>query len=448
MRQFPSDGRWWLVFGLTLLSAGSCNRAPAIVVDDGPPDGSATVDSGRPCVNLECRIPRCPAGQTTTLSGEVRTPNRGLPLPGVVVYVPNAPLLPLTVGASCNRCDSQPSGQPLVSELSAIDGTFRLKGVPAGDNIPLVIQAGKWRRQVTLPYVEPCVDNPLDTDTTRLPRMQSEGDLPKIAVTTGGADALECLLRKIGVDAGEFTPEAGSGRVNLYSGFGGTTAYRPADNGGAVLTPAPTLWSSLDNLKRYDVLLMSCEGSESQTNKSPEARAALRDYLGLGGRVFASHWHNYWLEFGAAPLPSLATFNHRPDLPNPVGATIDTSTERGASLADWLLLTGGSSERGHLQLVNGKNTVESINRKLAQGWIYVPGQTTVQVLSFNAPVGVPAADQCGRMVLTDLHMTSEFAVGSAPPFPSGCVSTDFSPQEKALVFMLFDLTGCLVPIIG
>jgi hypothetical protein len=320
--------------------------------------------------------------------------------------------------------------------------------VPAGDNIPLVIQAGKWRRQVTLGHVEPCVDNPLDVEQTRLPRLQAEGHLPKIAVTTGGADALECLLRKIGVDTSEFTPEAQGGRVNLYAGYAGTAAYHPSYNGGATLTPAPTLWDRLESLKGYDVLLLSCEGLETQTNKSPQARAAMRDYLGLGGRVFASHWHNYWVENGPDPLPSLATFDHQADLPTPIGATVDTSSARGAALADWLVAVGGSTDRGRLQLVNAKNTVQSVNSKLAQGWIYVPGQTSVQYLSFNAPVGVPGDQQCGRMVLTDIHMTPEYSAGTAPLFPSACKSTTFTPQEKVLVYMLFDLTGCLVPIIG
>ena len=40
------------------------------------------------------------------------------------------------------------------------------------------------------------------------------------------------------------------------------------------------------------------------------------------GRVFASHWHNYWFERGPAPWPAIANFDHQEDLPIPFTATM------------------------------------------------------------------------------------------------------------------------------
>ncbi len=83
------------------------------------------------------------------------------------------------------------------------------------ENIPLVIQIGKWRREIVVPSVNPCVDNALEDGTVRLPRDSSEGNLPKIAVVRGASDALECLFRKIGIPDSEFTTDAGDGRIHL-----------------------------------------------------------------------------------------------------------------------------------------------------------------------------------------------------------------------------------------
>ena len=101
-----------------------------------------------------------------------------------------------------------------------------------------------------LASVTACVDNPItDANLTRLPRTKAEGHIPKMALTTGGSDALECLLRKIGIADAEFTTDTGAGRVHLYIGGRpdaasslGTDRFATTLNGGAVFPNATTLW--------------------------------------------------------------------------------------------------------------------------------------------------------------------------------------------------------------
>lgn len=85
----------------------------------------------------------------------------------------------------------------MVSALTDARGEFVLDDVPVGKAIPIVIEIGRWRR-IAAVDVEPCVETRAADDAVRLPRRAAEGDLPRIAVTSGASDALECLLRSIG----------------------------------------------------------------------------------------------------------------------------------------------------------------------------------------------------------------------------------------------------------
>ena len=180
------------------------------------------------------------------------------------------------------------------------------------------MQVGKWRRQVTIPTVTSCVDNPItDVNLTRLPRTQSEGHMPKIAVTTGGSDAIECFLREIGIADSEFTTDAGTGRVNLYVGGDGPgngqgTATFGAALGGATFPDAQTLWSNTNKLLGYDILMHSCEGGQYPDAKKPYI-ANIKKYADSGGRLFNSHLHFYWLRNGPTPWPTTAGLSRRPE---------------------------------------------------------------------------------------------------------------------------------------
>jgi len=403
-----------------------------------------SVGSGASCTGLACQQVTCDGDAKTTVTGVVYAPEGKTPLYNVVVYVPNAPLDPIMDGASCDKCGATLSGKPLVTALTDTKGQFVLENVPVGKDIPLVIQVGKWRRQVTLPAVTACQDNPLsDPQITRLPRNKAEGDLPKIALTTGGADPLECLLRKIGLDDQEFSTAGGAGKVHLFHGYGGSNKSIAEINGGATFAEATELWNKKETLMAYDIVLLACEGGQNPDEKPPEALQAMFDYTASGGRVFASHWNNYFLEEGPSPFPESATFNHQADLPNPITALVDMSFPKGLALSEWLVNVNASQKQGEISIKEAQHTVDAANPAISQQWIFQPDFNSVQYFTFNTPIGLPAEEQCGRLVFSDIHVSSGDQVGA--DFPEGCKTADLSPQEKALLFMLFDLSSCIQP---
>jgi hypothetical protein len=387
----------------------------------------------------------CPGGGTTSVSGTVYIPSGQLPVYNATVYVPDANLRPLTPGANCN-CEI--SGEPIATALTDASGRFVIENVPVGSNIPLVIQVGDWRREFDVGTVTACTDNPVADQTLRLPARQSEGDIPKIAVATGRMDALECLVRKLGIDESEFTGEGGGGRVTLYAGQGGAQRYARGESFPLV----QTLWNDEESLSRYDVVLMSCDGRrDNMANKTEQSLAAMFEYLNAGGRAFGSHFHSVWFGLGPEPFPALAQFESQADLGD-VEARVVTTFPKGEALNQWLFNVGASGEDGEVPIQGAQHNIVAENPEYAQRWIETSEPaSSVQYISANTPLGVSDDQQCGRLVLSDIHV-SEGSVGedisdpdSSYDFPRGCVTTDFTPQEAILTFMLFDISGCVVP---
>lgn len=418
--------------------------------DDGGGNGDG--DGGPPppidaCANLGCMQVTCSGGGTTSISGVVYAPNGTLPLYNATVYVPNGPVAPFTAGAQCDRCGSTLSGDPLVQTVTDTMGRFTLENMPVGRDIPVVIQIGKWRKQIVIPQIEMCVDTPLATTVTSLPKNQSEGDIPQMALTTGGADSLECLLRKIGLDDSEFTESTGRGRVHLYAGTGGTPRFRPGLNGGAAFADATTLWDTVDHLRPYDVVFLSCEGGQNPGTKPATAVQAMYDYASLGGRVFMSHWHNYWIEAGPGLVPQTGTFNHQADI-GTATADINTTFTRGADLAQWLVNVQASTTLGRIDLVDAQHTLDAVDPLLTERWISIPAQSSVQYYQFTTPLESAADERCGKEVFSDIHVSTGDDSSTSTQFPEGCTTVGLTPQEKVLAFMIFDIASCVGPPIG
>jgi hypothetical protein len=395
----------------------------------------------------------CAGGGKTTITGTVYDPAGRNPLYGVAVYVPYRPPSAIAVGASCAPCGDLYTGGVVASALTDAAGHFTIPNAPDGTNVPLVIQIGKWRMQTVLSTVASCQDNPQPDGSLRLPRNHVEGDIPNLAVSTGGADSLECLLRRIGLDPGEYQGGAGgTGRVHIFQGAGG---------GSSTQTPAspasPTaLWDSVADLSAYDVVLLSCEGDETQAPNPP----ALRAYANLGGRVFASHFHYAWFTVAGSPFTgdNLATWTTGAnEMPDPTNGIIQTTLPSGApfpkgqAMKDWLGNVGALSAAGELPIVAARHNADVSAANLpSTPWIVADPSATppnaTQYFSWDTPVGVPPEDRCGRIVYSDLHVGAASGDTIGGVCPASCAGGPLSPQEKALEFMLFDLTSCLTPV--
>jgi hypothetical protein len=410
-------------------------------------DGGFTGGSGLPnlsleagsqlstkCVNLQCNRVVCEKGHSTTLSGTVFDPGSQVPLYNAIVYVPNAPLVPFSDGVTCDRCGAMTSGEPIAIGLSDAHGHFQLDDVPPGDAIPLVVQIGRWRRAVTVDHVAACVDNPVPLESTHLPRNHHEGDIPRYAVVTGGFDPLECLMRKIGIDDEEFTGADGTGRVHLYEGYGG----------GGVPSSQPSV-NLYPQLSRYDAVLLACEGEPYPDNKPYPAANELLDYLNQGGRIYASHYQYYWFApapggEGIPPLPSVAVWDTEAAMQPSVNANINTTFPKGRAYYDWLENAGAIASAGLLPIEQVRHDIDYAVPNISTAWVRVD-IPSVEMLTFNTPVGAAPSAQCGRVVFSDMHVASNDDTGM--PFPTGCVTTGLSSQEKALEFMIFDLSSCI-----
>jgi hypothetical protein len=335
------------------------------------------------------------------------------------------------------------------------------------------VQIGKWRKEITIPSITECMVNQAGSVT--LPKNLSDGayaSLPSIAVSTGSADTLECLLTRVGVDEAMFTgtPGATAG-VHVYQGGGG-------QGGNSTVNPSspssPTsLWDSQQDLMAYDILMFSCEGAPTY-GVSATTASYMAPYISAGGRVFAEHYgYAFFTDYSSSPGTPYSEYGDVADWNN-VGASVmdEYSSDvlgvvqttlpngqpfpEGAALGTWL---GNVNALifGDLDIPVGRYNAIIDSTSIGTPWVQTASGTSpmsTQYLSWDMPFNPPVSDAgvpeyCGRVVYSDLHVSGaqpfDYAISDIVPL--GCASTNtLSADEDAIEFILFDLSSCVTPI--
>ena len=433
----------------------------------GPPP---TCSSG---TGWSCSVDKsCATSSPTTLKGKVFDPAGKNPLYNALVFIPNvvANLPAITPGTkSCNTCDASVGDYVAITQTN-YQGEFTLTNVPTGTDVPITVQMGKWRRTVSVKTTS-CATTTVSDGTVRLPGNKSEGDMPQMALLTGGCDDMACFLTGIGISPSEFTAPMAGGRVDVYQGLtlAGTGAATLSNGtAGDCTTSACPLWQSKSSFEPYDIALFSCECNEHAATKPASALTALTDWLDEGGKVFASHYQYYWFQSNPdANVAAVATWNVGSTVANPLPATFDinnaTSFPKGVVFGEWLgnltpsaLASTGTPDT--ISLDDVANSVTAINAQTAENWIYAPagdGATgDVKYMSFDTPIGgaAPAGDAsaesttknyCGKAVFTDLH-TGGSLLAQYNSIPADCpTNATLSAQQAAVEFLFFDLSACV-----
>jgi hypothetical protein len=446
--------------------------------------------SGKPGVcgcTGECSfLPTCTAPATTTLSGFVYDPADLHPLYDILVYIPNNPTdpgltSPFPEGVTCDQCGSTSSvpGQPLVVANTAPNGSFTLSDVPVGASVPLVIQSGHWRRQFTVNIANSCGSNTISTANTTpvkwlsatqpslaasghltFPSTSKLGDIPYIAILTGGWDPIECVLRKMGVADSEFVNPGGAGHIQFYlaaqpnapSNQEGDPFYpytsqcppNPYGSGAQISASTPSQAAlfagtggpgGAPEINNYDLTILACEGYEEQEQAY---WSNLGTYTGLGGRVFATDFGYDWLAathtcptgtgcpagtscenddvcVGAnnttqnPAFPNVATWDTFSST-NAVDGTAQTasvdlvSNPKGAAFQSWLQDVGIVAAGADMTTKPLNPVYQATTGIIAptQQQLYWGAEVPIE-FTFNTPVNATATNQCGRVNFMDWH---------------------------------------------
>ncbi len=436
-----------------VMSLFSCN-GQLLGTDREEPDAAAVDMSVSPPVDMSipppvcygrfCQVPHCPAGTTTALSGRVYSGNGVDPIPGATVFVPieEVPDQPRTL--SCDSCSNQPRAVAIAT--TAFDGSFRLSGVPEGQ-FPLVVRLGRFQRVVQITATA-CVENQVPADSgsssIRLPRRTGElsnlDHLPRIAVSSGDWDQIECVLKRTGID-----------ELDIYNGRDASNSSKPPS-----VAPLSTLLNDRNRLFGYDIVIVNCTNNQYQSLlASSVVKQNLEAYVHSGGRLYITDWAYDVVEQVPEFSPYLC---FQPQ--TPAGPPMCMAGSERAKIADTYNYYGGASDVLDNDMARWLGQFPGVISASKQVSVYYNfivisqvsndsnGTSKVWVQGPHPTYGtVPMTvtfdyKNCGRVHFSTYNTEPSDAVDDNTRWPSRC-KTQFTKQERLLEYLFFNVVSCV-----
>jgi len=342
-----------------------------------------------------------------TWTGTVYTPAGDIPVAGALVYLATKKPDPIPTGNYCDTCLQLEKSFPQTVTLA--NGTFELVANRIGKQF-LIIQKGQFRRIVEVD-VQPGDIKVAKADST-LPRSNdtAKGDqVPSILISEAIFDDIGATLKKLGITPTQVVNESRE-----------TTT----------LTDAALL-------AKFHVVFLPCGScvtdGTSDTADNAQIKAAMRDYVTKGGKVYVTDWKQ---GFVSESFPGYIDFEQARGCS---GGGYDVSAVvKDQGLKDWLSAQGHNSFtlKANYQRIGGVRTLYvsdgDAGTKTYQPKVWMSGVQS----GAEKPQTVSFEYGCGRVLYSTYHTETD---EDAP----------LDEQEKALFYILFEVAStCVVdPVI-
>lgn len=374
--------------------------------------------------------PTTPAAGTT-ISGKLLAPDGSTPISNALVYVEDSSQ-PAPAAADRKFAAAVPAasvcGTPPTASwtytCTASDGSFTLEGsMPA--SATLVAKKGAFTLTQTVNTA---------SSTVALGDVKLAADGTKMVVVRGSFDSVEDILAKLGY-----------GEVEGGSLKAGTEKFTLLDDDSALYQDADA--SGKADIFDYAIVFLNCGTTEYATTSNPARLQILRDYVNAGGRIYASDWaYDFveqafpdYIDFHGSPGTALGVAEADGAAQRGVAATVNATLDD--TLRAWLATvacTGGSclnaDQTAQVKLDLGSwALMESAHPEKESSvhvWARGPVQASGESAAVDRPLTASFTVGSGRVTYTSYHNHG----GS-----SGSGASDFTPLERIMQFLVFEL---------